>query len=228
MIRKRVVFDVRNQFWLNFFLGWSRDRLLKLVNMVAVHKPAITLELGCANGVLTDYLKADKQLVGLDIDRKSLSWAKKRVRHAEFVCADLCHLPFKKNCIDLVVCSSVLEHIKELERAVVELNIIIKEGGTLISGYPVDTALMRTVIELLNRQYVKVWNPRRVMTEKEFLEDPETHKQKHPEIRRVLLSYFKVLRKDKIPFVSFPDFLSIYECVLLVKKKTKPAKRNML
>lgn len=48
----------------------------------------------------------------------------------------VCSLPIKENAIDAVVCTEVLEHIKDTAKAVQELNRVLKKGGYLILSTP--------------------------------------------------------------------------------------------
>lgn len=50
--------------------------------------------------------------------------------------ADLSHLPFKDNSFEAVLCTQVLEHIREPERVLKELHRVLKPGGQLILTAP--------------------------------------------------------------------------------------------
>src|SRR3989344_1479339 len=59
----------------------------------------------------------------------------KNFKNIEFSIADLCSLPFKKESFDEIICSDVLEHIKNDEEALFELaRVLKKEGVLLITG----------------------------------------------------------------------------------------------
>jgi SAM-dependent methyltransferase len=49
---------------------------------------------------------------------------------------DICHLPVKSNSVDLVVCTEVLEHVFDTDKALVELNRVLKDGGRLVLSTP--------------------------------------------------------------------------------------------
>jgi len=52
------------------------------------------------------------------------------------VLGDICHLPVKSNSVDLVVCTEVLEHVFNTDKALVELNRVLKGGGRLVLSTP--------------------------------------------------------------------------------------------
>lgn len=61
------------------------------------------------------------------------------------VCGDACSLPFSSGLFDLVVCTEVLEHIPEDERALREIARVMKKNGTLFATVP--NSLSRPDIE---------------------------------------------------------------------------------
>jgi ubiquinone/menaquinone biosynthesis C-methylase UbiE len=174
--------------------------------------------MGCSNGVFTDVLSSMVPTVGLDLDKNAIAKAKISAKHIDFICADLRFLPFRKASADIVVCSSVLEFIENLEEAVKQIEFVLKKGGVLVAGYPIETKFLKTVIKLFGRKHMITWDPRRVMAEEEYRRNPHAHKQRFPEIRDTLSKHFSIWRREKIPSNYCPDFLSIYECAKLVKR----------
>jgi ubiquinone/menaquinone biosynthesis C-methylase UbiE len=53
------------------------------------------------------------------------------------------NIPFEDNSFDVVICSHVLEHVKDKSKSLQEINRVLKEGGVLIIGMP--TAAMAWV-----------------------------------------------------------------------------------
>lgn len=58
--------------------------------------------------------------------------------------ADICHLPFENNSFDLILCSHVLEHISDDEKALAELFRVMKPGGTGFFQIPMDVNRPKT------------------------------------------------------------------------------------
>lgn len=50
--------------------------------------------------------------------------------------ADICSLPLKESTADMVICTEVLEHVRDTEKALENLNRVIKKGGYLILSTP--------------------------------------------------------------------------------------------
>ncbi len=91
------------------------------------------VEIGCGTGKNTSYLlkKADK-VIGLDFSQNMLDKAKEKIKddRVEFQKADLKQNWNIKDCFaDLVTCSLVLEHIKNLDHVFDQANKKLKQGG---------------------------------------------------------------------------------------------------
>ena len=215
--QKKVVYHFSNPVG-NILLSKTRTHLLKMIDF-PLNEKSLIVDMGCLVGTLTRVISLITETIGLDVDKNAIVWAKKNAKHIDFICADLCHLPFRDNSVDVVVCASVLEYIKKLEDAVKQIKRILKKGGMLIAGYPIETKLLKVIIEIFSRTEVRTWDPLRVMEYKEYKKDPHTHKQKFLAIRDMLNKHFLLLKKEKIPSTYFPDLISIYECAKLIKTK---------
>jgi predicted TPR repeat methyltransferase len=91
------------------------------------------IELGCGTGKNTKYLlkKADK-IIGLDFSQEMLNKAKSKIRdqRAEFKKVDLmAEWNIENDYADLITCSLVLEHIKDLDFIFNQANKKLKNDG---------------------------------------------------------------------------------------------------
>ncbi len=84
-----------------------------------------------------------------------LQYRLKRLAHLEYVSADVASplasrhfdieaIPFENDAFDLVICSHVLEHVRDDQRALRELNRVTRPGGLAIIGVPVDPSRSHT------------------------------------------------------------------------------------
>jgi ubiquinone/menaquinone biosynthesis C-methylase UbiE len=201
---------------IDLLLSISRTRLLNLIELPKTEKCIV--DIGCSSGALTRVLAQKAPVVGLDIDKPTLVWLKKHSKNIQLVCADVGHLPFRNDSVDIVVVSSVLEHAEDLDEAVKQMKSMLKKDGMLVAGYPIETKLVKAIVELVSKKTVNVWDARRVMSDEDYLACPDTHKQTFFTIRDTLRRYFSVVKKEKMPATCLPDFLSIYECVRLSKR----------
>jgi predicted TPR repeat methyltransferase len=91
------------------------------------------IELGCGTGKNTNYLlkKADK-IIGLDFSQEMLNKAKAKIQdeRAEFQKVDLtAEWNIENDYADLITCSLVLEHIKDLDFVFNQANKKLKNDG---------------------------------------------------------------------------------------------------
>jgi hypothetical protein len=78
------------------------------------------LVIGCGYTSQRDKCLTDK-VVATDIDRGKISVAKKGDPKAYFVVCDALSLPFKANVFEDVICTDVLEHLREYKKAILEI-----------------------------------------------------------------------------------------------------------
>lgn len=107
-------------------------------------------DVGCGSGYGCELLsqRGPRNLCGCDISRNAIAFAKKRYSTlAQFTKQGISDLrDYHDSSFDVVVCSEVLEHIKEYnleEKALVELKRITSQGGLLVVGTP-NTELLPT------------------------------------------------------------------------------------
>jgi 2-polyprenyl-3-methyl-5-hydroxy-6-metoxy-1,4-benzoquinol methylase len=106
------------------------------------------LDVGCGTGRHTCAAsRRDRVIaVGLDINFDDIREAGERLRYeaalgvqagvGATLVADITCLPFKDQAFDVVICSEVLEHIPEEDRAINELARVVKQGMHLVVSVP--------------------------------------------------------------------------------------------
>jgi ubiquinone/menaquinone biosynthesis C-methylase UbiE len=220
-------------FWINFLFN---DRLRNLIKLLSLSKerPYSVLDIGCKTGYFAQFLaqQVNGLIIGIDVNKQDLYRAKVRerlkacyakpmsLRTVDLVCSSVTHLPFKENCLDMVVCASVLEHISDLEGAIRCIDYSTKKTGTLLAGYPLETRLFKSLLRLFMPRGLIIRDPT-ILGMKKFKEAPETHKQSFVSIRSVLQKYFTRSKEIKSPLTILPDEVCWYECVELKKRKSQ-------
>ena len=106
------------------------------------------LDIGCGSGrhMAETVRRPGTLTVGTDISRKDLLDARSRMAFLGEMgeirgrwalgMTDITGLPFRDGTFDLVICSEVLEHIRDHRTAVSELVRVLKPGGDLIVSVP--------------------------------------------------------------------------------------------
>lgn len=90
------------------------------------------LDLGSSTGIIDNVLANKfKKVVGTDIDREAISFAKKNFqkKNLEFKVEDAMKLSFPDNNFDVVVCTHVYEHVPDQKQLFSEIYRVLKPGG---------------------------------------------------------------------------------------------------
>ena len=123
----------------------SLFRLKLIHNLVGDVQGKTILDLGCGNGSISYllwYLGAD--VCSVDISKQALFGTKSLgktgysgSRFTSMLCqGDATNLPFKDEAFDLVFCIETLEHIKDDQKAIKQIEKVAKSGGTVVLAVP--------------------------------------------------------------------------------------------
>ncbi len=107
----------------------------------SIQNESPALEIGCGLGVLTvGALEKGVDMISTDFTIRALKitgeQAKRHGCVANRVLADAQHLPFKSSCFNLVIASSVIEHLENDTLGFEESNRVLKSGGKIIFSFP--------------------------------------------------------------------------------------------
>lgn len=104
------------------------------------------LDLGCGTGAMAFYLANNgHKVVGIDISKKAISIAKESTKHLQlkgeacFFCKDIKNFKTKQK-FDLVICSEVLEHIKNDANVLKKIFRFLKKNSVLVISVPSKNA----------------------------------------------------------------------------------------
>jgi len=139
------VFDYRAKTW-----GVSQIRLspqylqyLKLKYFLGDVKgiSGEVLDVGCGGGNMAKAIKfyrPDLEVLASDVSPEAIKEAKKESSKVEFLVADACGLPFKKETFTVVTMFDLLEHIRKPEKAIAETFRVLRPGGVFILFVPLE------------------------------------------------------------------------------------------
>jgi SAM-dependent methyltransferase len=92
----------------------------------------LLLDVGGGESPYKTLFKYEKY-ISLDIDKS---------KQPDIV-GDICNIPFDDNTIDLVICTEVLEHVEDTDKALTELNRVLSEDCYLILTTPLLIGVSR-------------------------------------------------------------------------------------
>lgn len=100
-----------------------------------VRQGDVVMDIGAGTGRLTAILQklvgSAGQVIAGDISEQMLTIGKKihPADHCQWICADVCRLPFQDGFADKVICYSVFPHIKQPVIALQEIFRVLRSGG---------------------------------------------------------------------------------------------------
>lgn len=106
--------------------------------------PLRLLDVGCGVGDFPEAIAhycPELKVYGVDISKKAISLAKKRVKRVSFSVADVQKLPFKDENFDAVTCFDLLEHVEDPQKALVEIYRVLKPKGVFHTFIPTENNL---------------------------------------------------------------------------------------
>ncbi len=107
------------------------------------------LDVGCGSGTIVKMLlEKGKKVTGVDIGKKFVDHCQFRYKSAIFCEADAQCLPFSSKCFDTIVCSEVMEHLEDPEKALEEFHRVLRPSGKLIVTTP-NISLLWAFVEAI-------------------------------------------------------------------------------
>jgi len=104
------------------------------------------LDLGCGTGVYTKILaKKGAKVKGIDISEKEIEIAKRINPKIEFKVGNAEKLPYKNEEFDIVLAALVLEHFKNWNKVLKEINRVLRKNGLFVfsAGNPVSNCIRK-------------------------------------------------------------------------------------
>ncbi len=180
------------------YLYCHGERLPYLKDWIGTGKKV--LDLGCRDGMLTQGYVEGNEVTGVDIDRKALDLAEKKLK-IKTAWVDLnTEWPFEKESYDVIIACELLEHLFFLDRFLSSVRLSLKKGGLFIGSVP---------------NAFRVRNRIRFFAGKAIETDPTHVRMFSPsQIQRVLGDFFGVvemvpLQGKVLPFIPVSPWLPL-------------------
>jgi len=95
------------------------------------------LDIGCGPGIhMKKYIERGAEGFGIDISSKMIALAKEHCPDADFKTGSIYNLEFDDSYFDILTASFVLDHVKDIEKAVKEMKRVLKQNGLCICSIP--------------------------------------------------------------------------------------------
>lgn len=110
----------------NFFIKQRKDIVRKFLKNCD-----FVLDLGCGSGKFFDIFR-NRKFVGLEIDPNKI----KHISDGLVIRGDATNIPLKDSTIDGVLCTEVLEHVKDYKKVIQEIKRVLKTSGKALITTP--------------------------------------------------------------------------------------------
>lgn len=91
------------------------------------------LDVGCGSGISAKLLKArGAQVSGIDASERMIEIARREAAGVDFKVGSIYKMPYPNRHFDLVTASLVVEHLRRLKIAFVEINRVLKRNGVFV------------------------------------------------------------------------------------------------
>jgi ubiquinone/menaquinone biosynthesis C-methylase UbiE len=132
----------------NALKSYERQRLLEELLAKA---PAPLLVVGCGSADEMKVIPDGMRAIGIDISSAAIKQSRLSLPQYSYVVADAARLPFRSSCkIKTIVCSEVIEHVRNSQQALREFHRVLEVNGKLylttpnwISFYGLARAMVR-------------------------------------------------------------------------------------
>jgi ubiquinone/menaquinone biosynthesis C-methylase UbiE len=165
------------------------------------------LDLGCSTGLFTEYaLRHGASVTAIDASQAMINKLTQKIKspNVKLHCADIGQpMPFLESAsFDVIICSLVMDYIKDWEPMLAELYRVLKKGGRLViaTGHPFASYLYLTRISKIESyfDFKMIEDTWAVRSPHPF----KTHyytRPLHEVLRPMIQSKFKIISIDEPP-----------------------------
>jgi len=126
----RAYYDDHADRWLKLRKSRSTERIQRLLAKNLSVQRGCAIDLGCGTGVHGEILVGQfAEVCGIDISLNMLKSGRAYRESMDFVQADAVRLPVKERSVDMMICTGLVEHVKNVDELFREIFRVLKPNG---------------------------------------------------------------------------------------------------
>ena len=190
---------------------WNKE----IISFLPSNNDGRILDCGCGTGILLkDLDKLYKSSCGLDISYEMLRNARNWVHESDLIVGDIEALPFSEESLAAIVCRGSLHHVPLPQKALDEIYISLKKGGSLVLSEPcIDSITIRFIRKILYKKSNKFGENHKAFASTDLEEMLNTS--------GFTIEKTKPLGYFAYPLCGFPDFIPLLNYAPFSKCITK-------
>jgi len=139
--KKELFYNEFADQWESKINNWETQKRIKIIFGQLLKNEDLKnkkfLEIGCGLGYFSETaLKKNAKVTGVDIGDRLINITQKRVKKGKFIVASASKLPFRDETFDTILCTEVIEHVNDQNKAIKEMFRVLKFGGVLVITTP--------------------------------------------------------------------------------------------
>lgn len=147
----------RNNLLQKYWHGTKINFALKFLNDIYFEN---CLEVGSASGYMISEIAKKHPRVkfcAIDAYAGAIKYAKREYPHINFVKAEAEKLPFKNNRFDLILCYETIEHVRNPQKAILEMKRVLRGNGQLILAMDSGNLAFQIIWFFWKKIYGRPW-----------------------------------------------------------------------
>ncbi|HKZ33969.1 MAG TPA: class I SAM-dependent methyltransferase [Candidatus Nanoarchaeia archaeon] len=116
-------------------MDYTKMKLNKILKLMPRGKGLKVIDIGCHFGEVTSFLHhRGYNVLGIDIDPKAISIAKRRHKNTKFKAIDVYRIDFSR--YDIIIAWGLFEYVYDLRKLMLKLEKEMRPGATIIFSVP--------------------------------------------------------------------------------------------
>lgn len=139
-----------------------KKRMYIVLKYLEIIKTDTLIDMGCGDGSLLQLINERgikiRAMWGIDLNQKVVQ-LESQIKNCNFRVQNILKTDFQNCTFDVVICLDILEHMKDIKMAIIEIKRILKDNSHLIISSPVESTLYKLLRFIIKGSYSQATGP---------------------------------------------------------------------